>query len=550
MAYPAFLAPVILLGLLQADGWSLLVRQAQEDAELLRTAGVRENRSLIEFFHRRSPGGQDRRELETLVRHLGSESFEQREKASRELLVRGPAVLPLLEKARQDEDLEISRRASAVWEAIQQHDAAWRAAALRELVRRHPDGAADVVLLYAPAAADDEEEEILSALVALADACRADTAAALLKALRDPERARRRAAAYVLGRSSEAAHRQAVRGLLNDTDPATRLRACQGLILGRDKTALPALVALLEGPDESAWAAEDMLWRIAGDDGPNVMVSGAGPEAKRQRRTAWDAWLSERTDRLDLAGVPQRPPHYGRTIVAQVNANRVWEVDRTGQRRWTAEVSGGPIEAQQLPGGRLLIAQNVDNKVTERDRQGHILWELKVPDRTLSCQRLANGNTFVVTNSTVGEYRRDGTAVYEHNLARLKKPNRLNSGLRLRNGRIAVIAGPTLDEFDAAGTLVRSIPLSVSADCYGLAETPRGGYLVSGYGSGKVIELNADGKEIWSHALPGVFHATRLPNGNTLMSSYSEARVIEVTPAGKVVAEIKADGNIWRAHQY
>jgi hypothetical protein len=516
----------------------------KEDAELLRTAGVGDDASLIEFFRKRSPGGQDRRELEVLVRQLGNESFEQREKASQELARRGAVVVSLLQKASQDDDLEIARRALACLEAIRRNDPLWRAAAMRELTRRQLDGAAGVLLLYAPAADSEEEEDVLATLVTLANTRRGDTAPALLRALRDPERARRRAAAYVLGRSPDAAHREAARTALTDADASVRLRACRGLILGQDKTAVPVLIALLEGPDEIAWSAEDLLWRIAGDAGPEI-----GDGAAAQRRAAWAAWWRERGERIDLARVPDRPPHHGLTIVAQVDANRVWEVDRTGKRRWTAEVSGGPIEAQQLPNGRLLIAQNVDNRVTERDRQGNVLWELKVPDRTLSCQRLPNGNTFVVTNSTVGEYRRDGSVVYSHDLAKLNKQSRLNSGLRLRNGRIAVIAGPSVDEYDTAGKLLRSIPLPVSGDCYGLSETPNGHYLAASYGGGKVVELDGDGKVVWQYEASGAFHATRLPNGNTLIAVHSPGRVIEVSPAGKVVAEVQPGVSIWRAHQ-
>ncbi len=279
-------------------------------------------------------------------------------------------------------------------------------------------------------------------------------------------------------------------------------------------------------------------------------MSGDSPEARRKRRDAWAAWLRDQGDRIDLARVPERPPHLGRTLVAQVDGNRVWEVDRTGRRLWTAEVSGGPIEAFLLPNGRLLVAENNDKRVTERDLKGNVLWELWVPDRTLSCQRLPNGNTFVATNSTVGEYDRDGKPVYVHDLARLKKSGRINSALRLRDGRIAVIAGPTLDVADAAsGAVLRSLPLPVGADCYGLEETPNGNYLVAGYGSGKVVELDRDGKTVWSFVLPGAFHATRLPNGNTLIASHSERRVIEVTAGGKIVAEIKDSGPVWRAHQ-
>jgi HEAT repeat protein len=49
--------------------------------------------------------------VERLVKQLGSEKFEERETAVKELIARGPSVLDALEAASNSKDLEISRRA-------------------------------------------------------------------------------------------------------------------------------------------------------------------------------------------------------------------------------------------------------------------------------------------------------------------------------------------------------------------------------------------------------------------------------------------------------
>src|SRR5260370_24726793 len=71
--------------------------QTEADARLLKAAGVTDGPSLVAFLRRRSPGGQEPGELEALVRQLGSESFEERERAPREVVGFGAAALPLLE---------------------------------------------------------------------------------------------------------------------------------------------------------------------------------------------------------------------------------------------------------------------------------------------------------------------------------------------------------------------------------------------------------------------------------------------------------------------
>src|SRR5579884_3443035 len=166
MAYPAFflcVLPCVLRADVPPDA-----EQAREDAALLREAGVGDDASLIEFWRRRAPGAGEDDRLESLVRSLGSESFEERERATRELLLSGPAALPLLDRASQDDDLEVSRRAASCAGSIRRGEPLWRGAALRELARRRPAGAAAVVLGYAPAADATEEEDVLSTLVAVA----------------------------------------------------------------------------------------------------------------------------------------------------------------------------------------------------------------------------------------------------------------------------------------------------------------------------------------------------------------------------------------------
>ncbi|HEX6810259.1 MAG TPA: PQQ-binding-like beta-propeller repeat protein [Planctomycetota bacterium] len=69
---------------------------------------------------------------------------------------------------------------------------------------------------------------------------------------------------------------------------------------------------------------------------------------------------------------------------------------------------------------------------------------------------------------------------------------------------------------------------------------PGGHLLLTLYRQHKVVELDADGNEVWSFdELKNPYDADRLLDGNTLISDGGGQRIIEVDPAGSVVWEFK-----------
>src|SRR5262249_1928150 len=64
--------------------------------------------SLLQFFRDRSRGEGRPNRLATLVRQLGDDSFDVREKASRELMAVGKEALPFLRDAVRSPDLEVA----------------------------------------------------------------------------------------------------------------------------------------------------------------------------------------------------------------------------------------------------------------------------------------------------------------------------------------------------------------------------------------------------------------------------------------------------------
>ena len=66
---------------------------------------------------------------------------------------------------------------------------------------------------------------------------------------------------------------------------------------------------------------------------------------------------------------------------------------------------------------------------------------------------------------------------------------------------------------------------------------PNGHVLYTTGNWGRVVEVDSDGREVWSYS-EGLQHpiaAERLPNGNTVIGDMEAAKVIEIDPAGKVL---------------
>jgi HEAT repeat protein len=507
---------------------------------------------LLEFFRRHIVQTADEARIQSLIRQLGDDDFNQREDASLQLNGLGLRARPFLQKAVFDLDAEIAHRAKECLKQVDQGTAAVAvAAAIRVLAKLKPDGAAETLLAYLPSAAEEPlAEEVRLALVELA-VRDGKTDPALAAALTDKSALKRAAAAFALGRAKAADQLPAVRKLLQDADPAVCYRAAVALAAagGDEKEAVPVLIGLLDKLSSAdAGHVEELLYRIADDKAP---PSPAVRDAV-SRRKVWKAWWDDNGPRVDVGRLEVAARTLGYTLVVLLDQGRVLELDAANHPRLAIDRLDFPLDAQLLPpdhvhsDDHILVAEHNGNRVTERDSENKIVWEKRI-EGPLAAQRLANGNTFIATRGQLIEVDGDGKQV-----SNFERPNgeTIMKAKKLANGEIALITQLGTTRFvllGANGHEIRNFNVDLRYSGGRLDVLPNGNLLLPEAGNNRVVELDKLGAVVWEVAAEQPIAAVRLPNGHTLITSMSEHRAVEVDRDGKEVWQYRQDTRVTRA---
>jgi len=537
-----------------AAGPARAADEKTDDESILKKAGVAtDDAGLLRFFRQQSP---DEEHVLSLIKKLGDDSFEVREKASADLVGLGPAAAHFLRDAIKSGDAEVRVRAADCLTKIGGGPSVGvLATAARLLARRKPDGAAEVLLTFAAVASGEPgAEDVAAALPALA-VRDGKPEPVLVKALEDKSASRRGAAAGALARAGARDTLPALRKLLRDPDPSVRLRTALALLLPlKEKEAVPVLIDLLADlPRSQHGPIEDVLERLAEDKAPDGLAAN-DEAARKQYRDAWVEWWKKHGEATDLARLTAERKFLGRTMVVLLNAGRVVDMDADGKTRFQIDGLEYPLDVQRLPGDRVLVAENKNSaaggRVTERDRKGNILWEKRIDD-ALMAQRLPNGNTFIATRSQVIEVDRDGRAVFTHNRG---TGGFIMRARKLDNGEIALVVSldnaAVQSEFvrlDVSGRQIAHFPVEVRTWGGRIDVLPNGRVLAPLKDRNKVVEYDGAGKIVWEAEFPEPVAAVRLPNGHTILTSFQDKRAVEVDGTGKSVWEYKAEERLTRA---
>jgi hypothetical protein len=218
------------------------------------------------------------------------------------------------------------------------------------------------------------------------------------------------------------------------------------------------------------------------------------------------------------------------------------------------------LGAQSLPGKGMaqhpfLYCGEWQNRSTSQQtmyivKGGKIAWSYINPlkGELGDCTMLSNGNIVFsrqfgaseVTQAKKIVWNYDGPPGTEIHTAYPIDKRRV---LVMQNGNPAKLLVINKDNGDIEKELVLAtrVPTGTHGQFRHIRMTTSGTFLVAHMDLGKVVEYDAEGKEIWSVAAPSAWAAVRLKNGHTLISGNQHGYVREVNSAGEVVWEINKD---------
>jgi outer membrane protein assembly factor BamB len=291
---------------------------------------------------------------------------------------------------------------------------------------------------------------------------------------------------------------------------------------------------------------------------------------------------------LALSAVAADAPKY--RVLAQ-DKGRVAIVAPDGKVEWEVECKYNSHDVHLLPTGNLLLHTGPAT-VTEITPKKEVVWRYEARPTPANkgrvevhaFQRLADGNTMVAEsgNRRIVEVDKDGKVVKEVPLT-VNKPDphrdtRLARKFDTGNYLVCHEADGCVREYDPSGKVVWEYALDLNnrprapghgpeghgTDVFGAVRLKSGNTLVAGGNNNRVVEVDKDGKVVWSldqKELPGItlawvttLHA--LPNGNVIVGNChagpDQPQLVEVTRDKKVVWAFKNHGvfgnNLAAAH--
>lgn len=180
-------------------------------------------------------------------------------------------------------------------------------------------------------------------------------------------------------------------------------------------------------------------------------------------------------------------------------------------------------------------------------RDGKIVWSYTNPLRGElgDCSRLENGNILFSRQFGASEITPDKKIVWNYDAPEGTEihttwPVDHNRVLIMQNGNPAklMIIDKRSGETQKTLVLPTRNPQGVHGQFRHVRMTANGHFLVAHLDLGKVVEYDADGRELWSVDAPSAWAAVRLRNGNTLISGNQHGYVREVNRQGEVVWEL------------
>ncbi|MSR32730.1 MAG: hypothetical protein EXR99_14630 [Gemmataceae bacterium] len=516
----------------------------QEDEKALADAGLSvQGADLLTFLSRRAKEQADPTKIKDWVKELGHESFEVREQATARLISLGPSALADLNKAVQDQDVEISRRARACIQKIEEGGRKHLVSAvLRVAARRKAPGALETFLDYARLADSEQTyDDVVSGLEQLSQGDAAATRVLAEKMARGESPASS-VAATALTLVNPAEFKKRVGLLLGSSEPMVVFRAAVDLACLGDPSGIPTLVNSLDRfPKREKGLATHLLRKLAGEGAlPAADVSG---ESAKE----WLAW-QKKGPKIDPVKLEAAAKSLGQTLVILLDQGEALYLGKNNAVLWKIDNLQFPLDAQVLPNNRFLFTEHQGNRVTERNPKGEILWEKKV-EGPVAAVRLENGHTFIACKTQALIFGPKGEEISRFSPA---NGETIMKGVPLPQGGFALIqatpqGGSRYVRYNKEHKETAALDVDVRTSGGRFDVLSNGNLLITEIYNNKVMEFSPAGKQVWSYECDQPVAAVRLPNGNTLVTSMTQMRAFEITREGAEVWTFKAETRVTRA---
>jgi hypothetical protein len=534
---------------------------ALTDDEALRAAGLTatDGPKLIEYLKQRTLSDLDQGKMAGIIKRFGSDEFDDRVKATREIELYGSAAIASLKTAERDSDPEVAYRAKvALKKMAKVPHSIVSAAAVRALLKLKPEGAVAALIGFLPLA-DDESiaESIREALIVLA-LKEGKAEPALVAALHDNSPIRRSAAYVALTLGGPASERiriketypQLKEAVLQEKDPEAKFVGLWTLLLTtQDKGFVAELIGLIPQIGRGRiWQLEDLLIQLAGSY-PKEGRFLKSPEALAKARDAWLAWWKEKGEKIDFVKFDYKPGVLGITDIIEMDhrgygQGRVISLGPDMKERWRITPVNNPTDFMRLPRDRILLVESLNNQITERTISGAIQATHMIYQQPLNIQKTSDDGMLVVCRNRIVEFDKDWNQ--RAGMEYQRNTFDIISGLKLPNGDVLCV----INAYQGANCIRLDSKLKDTNKTYtfGRIQNPHAMEVV---GDDKILVCELDrvaeydlktGKQTWKHECAGPTSCQRLKNGNTLISVLNNAsqQLIEVDPSGEVVWDYSA----------
>lgn len=460
----------------------------------LTSLGVKPNETgLRDFFASYSPKSSSAQRVGALINQLGSESFAERTDATNKLAMINLTDLPLVQKATENADLEISLRAQQVIRMFQKGTHLKRLSRVLRLMEKHKiKGFAEELSVALQVVRPSSLLKIQFENTMAQTVTNADSKI-IRGHVNDLSIHNRDIYIRVLSKMEPETHAELFSRLAGeDKNDDVVLSAAIELVKIPDRRCLRPLIELLDNPSIRIRSrANQMLRMVSGKKFGFVAV--ANQESRQKAIEKWTVWNRDEGNKAVLIkdAMPSKI-FLNRLIVSSYTQKKVFETDLEGKVLRTLTSVGSPMGVCGAEDGSVLVCDYVGKQVLVFDSNDKIVFRKKVASGPLSGELLDNGNILVGVSSSkkILEIDREGNTVWQAEL-----PSRINVVHR----------------------------------------TPQNTTLASMMGHGKVVELDESGKIIFELEVHKPNGARRLENGNTLICLYDKGEVHEYDPDKKIV---------------